>query len=48
MAAEGKYRYDKDISIPKWTKEAMEREKKGGSFIDVLKDREKDRSKNGK
>ena len=25
----------------------MEREKKGGSFIDVLKDREADRSKNG-
>lgn len=47
VAAEGKYRYDKDSTIPKWTREAMEREKKGGSFIDVLKGREKDRSKNG-
>ena len=47
VSAEGKYRYDKDSTIPKWTQTAMALEKKGGSFIDVLKMREADRSKNG-
>lgn len=47
IAAEGKYRYDEESTIPKWTKVAMKLEGNGGSFIDVLKGREEDRGKNG-